>query len=314
MRAGKPLFLSLALQATALMLPSSAYAWGAEGHSIIARVAFSRLSPSVRAQVAAIRASDITISYDHMDNRTHELRHETCLADTVEHLASWADCVRYSPDPTYGTTAPYHFDDIPWCGPIPAKAAYCANENCGSAALQHYVAQLHDPHTTARDRAVALAFVIHIVGDLHQPLHTIDNRDAGGNSITISVAPGTIPGNRTYSNLHSLWDGGILAAAFAPGERADEVIASLATRDAASYRSPATASLRSTVDTWVLESHSVAVDAYNSLPSRPQCGEHPANGGTITADYVSRFAQPVRTQLARAAVRLGDILTDALGG
>ena len=302
------------MQATALMLPSSANAWGAEGHSIIARVAFSRLSPAVIARIAAIRLSDITISYDHLDSRSHEMRHETCLADTLEHLASWADCVRYSPDPTYGTTAPYHFDDIPWCGPIPAKADYCANENCGSAALQHYVAQLQDPHTAARDRAVALAFVIHIVGDLHQPLHTIDNRDAGGNGITISVAPGTIPGTRTYANFHSLWDGGMLAAALAPGERADDVIASLATRDAATYRGPETPGRGSPVDTWVLESHSIAVDAYNSLPSRPQCGQHPANGGTITAAYVSRFTQPVRTQLARAAVRLGDILTAALGG
>jgi hypothetical protein len=276
-------------------------------------VAFARLSPAVLARIRAIRATDISVSYDHMDSRTHQLRHENCRADTVEQLANWADCVRYSPDAAYNGTAPYHFDDIPWCGPPPPRAAYCANDACGSAALQHYVAQLRDPNASARDRAIALAFVIHIVGDLQQPLHTIDNHDGGGNNVSITVAPDIIPGNRRFANLHSLWDGGIVAAAFPPSAQADNVVAALAARNARSYRHGAASEDASHAQRWVQEAHAIAVQAYDRLPTRPQCNPPGANGGTITAAYVSRFTGPVRRQLARGAVRLADVLSAALG-
>jgi len=283
--------------------PGSLGAWGPEGHDVIATVAFARLSPAVRARVQAIMQTDISVSY--VDAQTH--RPVTCKGDTIKALANWADCVRYSPDTVYSHTRAYHFDDVPFCGD-PPKPVYCKDDSCGSAALGRYLGVLRDPAAAPRDRAEALAFVVHIVGDLHQPLHTIDNGDSGGNSIHVTLARGAIAGNRQPKNFHSFWDGNMVAAAVGTSEPAavSAVQARLTTRGRAWAADV-------DPDSWVRNAHAIALDGYRRLSPAPACNAHNVNGGQISAAYVRHFAPKVKDQLGQAAARLAAVLSAALG-
>jgi hypothetical protein len=284
--------------AVATLAPAPAEAWGGEGHSIIAQVAYDALPAELKARMDAIRAAaSIHYEYDHRDRRTGQMVHEVCRADTLAELASWADCVRYDPGPHFSPTGAYHFDDIPFCGEA-RKSDWCGNGQCGSAALVHYAAVLHDPATQPQARLEALAFVIHIVGDLHQPLHTIDNRDSGGNGITITVGG-------QVSNLHSFWDSGFIRLWPTPAAAQQAVAA-----DAASHAAAWGQDMNP--DNWVQASHAIAVQAYRTLDHAPQCNVGHWDAGGLDANYIHHFGPIVQDQLAMAAVRLRNLLATTL--
>ncbi len=332
--------LVMSVAAVGMMMPSGARAWGPQGHTIIWKVAQTRLSPAARARLHAIETAEgasITVTYPETNARTHRTTTRVCGSGNDQALANWADCVRYSPDVAYNHTADYHFDDMPWCGDIPPKPSYCINGACGSTQLEIYLDTLRNGHDP-RPRFEALAYVIHFVGDLHQPLHTITNglphnSDNGGNGILVSVDTHYISHNPAGYNLHKLWDGGILSVT--PGlpdaqgraQSLEQSVAQLATQNAATWeahdrqalaqltaqpRSPSEpAPVRG--DVWAREAHPIGVEAYNRLPRRPQCGARRLAVQPLDADYVDHFTDAVRTQLAKAAVRLADVLNETLG-
>ncbi|MEA3043135.1 MAG: nuclease [Sphingomonadales bacterium] len=249
MRARRLKSLTMSAAAVAMVAQAPAQAWGPQGHTIIWKVAQTRLSPAVLARIHDIETADgadITVSYPETDARTHRTTTRVCGTDNDQTLSNWADCVRYSPDVTYNHTADYHFDDMPWCGDIPSKPRYCIDGACGSTQLESYLNTLRNSHD-ARARFEALAYVIHFVGDLHQPLHTITNglphnSDNGGNGILISVDTDYIRHSPVGYNLHKLWDGGILSVT--PGlpdaqgrpQSLEQSVRQLAAQNAAAWR------------------------------------------------------------------------------
>ncbi len=313
----RALLTALVLVAALLGPTGKALAWGPQGHQIIIDVALARLKAddarlgrkgdaALAGRFERILAGGDGLLVEYTDDKG---KPQKCAATTAEGLVNWPDCVRYSPQ--FKATAQFHFDDIAVCTtipPMPPLSAYCKDGMCGSKGLGDYLKQLTAADTSPRDRAIALAFVIHIVGDLHQPLHAEDNNDAGGNSVTIALGDKAIPGydpKNPPTKLHGLWDTPMVIAAVGIKDAGIATISALANKNASKWHD-------SNPDHWVAQSHAIAQLAYQKLQFKPPCGVGKFNGGTIDAAYVSFFAPKVRDQLGKAAVRLSDLLTAAL--
>ncbi len=150
--------------------------WGVVGHKTVATIAENHLTTR----------SQTVVKY---------LLGDTTLAD----IASWADQVLREPE--YKNTAPQHYLNLPLGLSYNdfQKAVISKTESNVYQAVGSNVAVLKDPKSTKEERAIALKFLVHFVGDLHQPMHISRKEDKGGNTIQVQYE-----GKGT--NLHSLWD------------------------------------------------------------------------------------------------------------
>jgi hypothetical protein len=181
-----------------MALPS--LGWGAGGHMMVASIAYGRLNPTAKAQVDKLVAIQIAP--------------EDVTAQSLNFVdaAHWADDIRSSPD--FKSFAPLHFIDQPFTNDdtdLPSDLPEAENV---VTALTHNVEVLKNSGSSDGDKAQALRFIIHFVGDIHQPLHcatlvTEKNAegDRGGNLFKIKLPAGQ--GKTKSSNLHSYWDSGI---------------------------------------------------------------------------------------------------------
>ena len=175
--------------AGAAALPAPALAWGFEGHEIVAAIARARLTPAVRAKVDAILAGDA----------------DTLTAPDMLSRATWADAWRGA---GHRETAQWHFVDLELdhpdlnaaCFGRPAAGALASQgpaQDCVVDKIEAFAAELGAPAIAPAERLLALKYLLHFVGDVHQPLHASDHQDRGGNCVRIALG-----GSRT-SNLHS---------------------------------------------------------------------------------------------------------------
>jgi len=289
---------TLALVAGLLGLtPRFALAWGDEGHEIVALVADQFLEAAVRTKVAAMLAADT-------DNLT---THDVASA------ATWADRYRDSDRngarQRYEQTWRWHFVnveldnpnlDLECFGHPPLPAGTVASNGPSQACIvdkvEQFEAELADPRTDPEERAVALKFVLHLVGDLHQPLHAADDHDAGGNRKRV-VANAFRPGN-----LHHFWDVEFVERLGTdPRQVADAIFPGIADEQRRAWSAGA-------VSDWVMEAFGIARnDAYGLL------GERGGNGVYFLDDrYIDTAVRDVRLQLSRAGIRLALMLNKAL--
>lgn len=171
------------------MAPVQLLAWGPKGHQVVADVAYSRLTPQTRKNLKLL------------------LGHETLAS-----ISTWADDVRKQHDEAYG----WHFVDIPadatgfdeqrdcFRPQDKHKDAQTDHHNCVVDRIEIFEHVLGDANATREQRAEALKWVVHFVGDLHQPLHAIDEA-RGGNDIKLPVFGNPQCGDYPC-NLHWLWD------------------------------------------------------------------------------------------------------------
>ena len=247
---------------------AQAFAWGSEGHRIVAEIAEQYLEPGPARQVRDLLA----------------IENAATLAD----VSNWADQIRGQ----RRDTAPWHFVDIPIGAAVYDPARDCPHGDCVVAKIDHFVATLADPGLPPRNRLEALKFIVHFVGDLHQPLHASDNDDRGGNEIKVKFL-----GHRT--NLHAVWDTGILAPAVQGDERgyALKLAGTIAPAELAAWRGGSAAD-------WANERHSIAARfIYGELPHQP---------GLLPANYGDAALSTIDQQLECAGVRLAAILNQAL--
>ncbi len=166
-----------------LLFPALALGWGPHGHRIIGELAQHQLTPQAAAAVADL------------------LRGEP--EPTLAGVANWADDMRAS-DPDFARrTARWHYVNIhsPDCNYVPARD--CRDGNCVVAAIDAQLRVLGDRSLPRAERSQALKFVVHFVGDVHQPFHAGNRDDRGGNDYQVSY-------RGHGSNLHALWDNTIL--------------------------------------------------------------------------------------------------------
>ncbi len=128
------------------------------------------------------------------DRHLEQLRGTT----SVTEAATWPDEQRSDPDPFWQkTSAPWHYVTV--TGHPEWRASDAPKEGDAMTALNSFTATLRDAQASREDKALALRFIVHIVGDLHQPLHNGKGDDRGGNEVAV-----TWFGEAT--NLHSVWD------------------------------------------------------------------------------------------------------------
>ena len=239
---------------------TAVHAWGYPAHRLIAAIAATRLNAATSRAVAALAGDE-----------------------SLAHLSTWADEIR----PQRPDTKRWHYVDIPRSASTYVAARDCARldeGDCLLAALDRSAAVLRSRTTSFDERRDALRWLVHLVGDLHQPLHCTDDDDAGGNRIAVRFLGSS-------RNLHAVWDGDLLDAAISatPGFRSRVVAAARAL--------PAARTV--TFVGWALETHAVgAAHVYGDLPADRR----------LAASYVVAHAPIVERQLARAGARLGDVL------
>jgi hypothetical protein len=162
--------------AALLALSAAAQAWSYFGHQQIAELAERQLAAPTRAAALTLLAGE---------------------AESLAAVASWADEVR--DEPAYEWSHPLHFVNFPR-GRCEYRADRdCAGGLCVVAAIERFRAELGDASLPRQRRAEALRFLIHFVGDVHQPLHAGFGHDKGGNTYQVNV-------DGEGSNLHRLWD------------------------------------------------------------------------------------------------------------
>jgi len=248
---------SIAALLAALCLPLTASAWGTEGHRLIAVLAEGQLTSEARAQVNRLLAQE--------------------PGATLASVSTWADEAR-SP-----STASWHYLNLPRDAGCKYEAQRdCPDGQCVVGAIERQARVLASSATDA-DRLKALKYIVHLVADVHQPLHAGYADDKGGNSYQIQAF-----GRGT--NLHSLWDTRLLENW--PGG-APALLAELkATPSKATGAAPAQ---------WAEEScRRVAADGF--YPS----------GHKVDSEYAKSAAPILMERLSAAARRLAKLLNGAL--
>lgn len=281
------------LLALMLCTPSLSQGWGAGGHMMVAQIAFNRLNPRAKAQVKTLLAIPI-----------NPAEISTKSKDFVN-AAHWADDLR--PFAEFDSFKELHFIDSPFSTngtPLPDLPT----PNVVTA-LQDNV-NILKTSTDKNAQAQALRFVIHFVGDIHQPLHCatrVDSAhpegDRGGNLVSIMI-PGT-GGALRKSNLHSYWDGGIGAfpktgANFAPPPLS-QIPAAAAKAMAGNPATNPKVKLNDPFNfaAWADESFALAKStAYKGMQ----------NGVTPTGAYNSKALKVARQRVAWGGYRLASLL------
>lgn len=246
-----------------------ASAWSAKGHRIVAHIADAGLSPAARAEVERLLAGE---------------------ADpTLAGVATWADELRDN-DPELGKrSAKWHYINFDGrCGFEPPRD--CKGDNCVVTQTNRLYRILADTRRDPAERTMALKFLVHFVGDLHQPMHASPRDDKGGNDYQVNLGG-------EGSNLHRIWDGTIIERRDLSAEdHAEALLEHLPSSD------PTLQSDRPVLE-WALESCRLVEDGKI----------YPADGVHVIDEAFLDERLPLAEQRLRdAGLRLAQLLNHAL--
>ena len=224
---------------------------------------------------------------------------------TLGEVANWADEIK---DTEWGKRrGSWHYDDVPLCE-AGEYSKYCKNGRCASAQLARQIEILGNERAKPGQRNEALKWVVHLMGDLHQPLHAANRGDRGGNRVQVSFFGER--DNPPYGslNLHAIWDVHMVRRLVVDrgGERAI-VSAPIAGRDRNAWD-------EGSISGWIDESHRIARDTvYPLLPVAASCSNKIVDVVAIGEEYYSKAAPVIEIQIRKAGVRLARVLNEALG-
>jgi hypothetical protein len=260
------------------LLPVSSLAWGPEGHRIVGDIARERLTPTARLHVKELLGNEDLAS-----------------------VSVWADEIKSERPETYG----WHFVDIPKdaSGFSEARDCYRPDEkhpsslqdhhNCVVDRITMFRSVLANRNAPKQDRIEALKFLVHFVGDVHQPMHAIEEA-RGGNDIHV-VEFGSSQCGTHSCNLHFAWDTGLIEHAGISERqfvsRLDELIASR----------KLTIQADGTPEQWANESFLLAKKAWLN------------NGVAVDQNYYENEIGVVNRRLALGGIRLASLMNAVLG-
>ena len=255
------------------IFPSAAIAWGIEGHRVVALIAASELTPAAKAQVEALLGGEASSS--------------------MANIANWSDEVR----PQRPETAPWHYVDIPIGSMGYDLARDCKNNDCIVAQIVKNEQILADKSLLPPVRAEALKYLIHFVGDIHQPLHSSNNNDHGGSDMRVSV-------NGRQTTLHRVWEN-LIPASLGPDEAS--IVSRLETKMTLDQRRRWGSN---DPGDWANEGFALAgKEIYPALSSNV------VSVGPIVleTDYVAHHQATVEMQLEKAGLRLAAAINTLFG-
>ncbi|WP_226646376.1 S1/P1 nuclease [Microbulbifer variabilis] len=242
------------------------HAWGDDGHRVVGEIAWRYLTPDVAAEVELL--------LDEVG--------ESHLAES----ATWADRIRSNEQ--YNWAAPMHYINLSrdWRSYVAARD--CPPAGCILKAIQQFEEVLADRSRSGTERAEALMFIAHFVGDLHQPLHTGLYSDRGGNDVVVQFF-----GEET--NLHALWDIHLVSRIVSDWQGyAKEQTEKIGAAQSRLWQSTNAAH-------WAKESHQLAHKL--AYTNEIQLGEK----------YFLRCRDSVEMRLQQGGVRLAAVINRALG-
>ena len=296
--------------------PSAARAWGCKGHQTVALIAEKHLTPETRQWVEKL------LSENPIDPKLNRYC-GGAARDAMADAATWADDVRGE-----RKNGPWHYIDIPRGSKRGELEPFCGAAGCVTKAISEQLAILKDKNADAAKRADALRYVIHFVGDSHQPLHTITNADEGGNCVPLKYFRRTAhEHNHSFSpNLHSIWDTAI-PERDAEGADSAEYADTLDALFAADIEGWQKAGVH--VEDWVWEGYDfaesvvygdltpkIAIEpnvAVHSCSDDNNIGERLLKQNIAAGEAYQEKAAPVaEKRIAEGGVRLAMILNDAL--
>lgn len=237
---------------------TTAFAWGKTGHRVTGEIAQNHLSEKARTQITSILGTE-----------------------GLAEASTWPDFMRASKEPFWQKTAgPFHYVTIPK-GKTYAEIG-APKEGDAITALKMFAKTLKDPAATQEEKALALRFTIHLIGDVHQPLHVGNGKDRGGNTVRV-----TFFGIAT--NLHSVWDTAIVDhAGLSFTELAHWLERKITPEQMAAWTD---------VDplVWIAESATIRETIYPEDQS-------------LSWDYIFEHADTVHTRLSQAGIRMAAYL------
>ncbi len=279
-----PALLATALTLATLIAPTQAHAWGNEGHRVTGHIAGELLTPRARIRVnQLIPGGDLSEISLYMDINRKE------LSEKIPGSEKW------------------HYDNEPVCKTL-SYAQYCPHGDCASAKIPLAFESLKNGTPPLNDKALALRFLVHMIGDIHQPLHAADDSDLGGN-LKFVLIPESDQGRR----LHGVWDTDVVKRVLRGSN--DAVFAK---ELLVKFKDKIPAWQSGTVRDWMTESHTLSkLVTYGNLP-RFECGKDwPSTIVTpvaLSEQYMTAAAETVPAQLAKAGARIAWMLNQALDG
>jgi hypothetical protein len=266
-QSGNALTLLLAgwLSLILVLLPTAVQAWGGQGHQVVANLAQAQLSAKAKREVERLLAQE--------------------PGETLASISTWADKHRNP------ATAPWHYVNFPKNSCTYSGERDCPDGKCVVAAINR---QRDILASTATDetRLRALKYLVHLVADVHQPLHAGYSEDRGGNSYQLQAF-------MRGSNLHAFWDSGLIRAL---DQDADVMTARLSSSNASPARRQE------------LERAGGAFNAFQAAEEScrivGQPGFYP--GRLVDQAYVQRFTPIMEQRLQLAGARLAGLINIAL--
>jgi hypothetical protein len=255
--------LFAATLATSMMV-GPAWGWGRIGHRVAGKIADSRLTPSARAAVASLLEP----------------------GETLADVSTWADEVRRA-KPESG---PWHYVNVPITEPK-YDAKFVPKEGCVVTKIDDFRKILADPSKPKLERQEALKFLVHFVQDMHQPVHVGHRDDRGGNDLQVQFFG-------KGSNLHSVWDSGLIEHVNRPEKEWFEILSKSITPEQANAWSNGGPS------DWANESLEAAKLAYKD----PVDGSALKKGAKLGQAYEDANLPTAERRVTQAGVRLAWIL------
>jgi hypothetical protein len=263
-----------------MLCTPQAWAWGNVGHRITGLIAESLLTDTARRQVQQLLGEEsLSVATTYMDTQRGAL------------AKRWPQSARW------------HYDNQSVC----QQQSYCRDGHCATHQIEVFRQLLANRDAIRSERVLALRLLVHLLGDIHQPLHMADNTDRGGNSVQVRL----YAGGERYS-LHEVFDS-VLIKQLQGDMRIKDYATDLQHRYRASYASWQ----RGTLTEWATQSHTLAAkQLYGQLPSFAcnHLGHYHEQGKTITlpAEYVHTAKMYIPEQLAKAGARIAQVLNSTL--
>ncbi len=257
-----PYWPAAALLLTLLLTPESAWCWGRLGHREASELAESRLTPHALAAVRELLGPGVSLGA----------------------VSTWADEHRNQ------NSGAWHYVNVPITESL-YDPKFCSVNGCVVSKIANFRQILLDPRANRSEKREALKYIVHLIEDLHQPMHVADNNDRGGNLMQVRFF-------NKGSNLHRLWDSQLIE--YVPEDEQEWL------RDITSLGTPQNLAewSRGMPEDWATESLQAAKAAYR-VPGTDRI----MRSGTKLGDDYCRTAVPIiRTQLAKAGVRLAQVL------
>ena len=261
----KRLLLTLITSCVATSFSFNIHAWGHDGHAAVGILAIGQLSAETRTQLEGVLGS--------------------VAEQTIVKACNWPDTVRETAE--WEWSYPLHYINIP-----PGESGYsesrdCPDQKCATEAIKHYALELGDQQVSNEKRRQAFAWVCHLVGDLHQPLHAGYAHDRGGNEFEINFK-----GEQT--NLHNFWDRALIKDRVGDWQGLLRVLSQYPTVQTGDDWTGVM------VDRWTEESHRLVEEEL--YPANPE----------ITQNYADKSWAILQQRINTAASRLALIIESVL--